>query len=356
MLAHSAAGGGRGLAGGLNNKLMKVNINEIRKRCESFLVKTGVGKSEAKIIVDDYVEGELLGKKTHGLLAFVGGVYDTQKIKRHSNRKKIKVIKDRGVYAMINGGKQKGQLVAEKAVELVIKKAKKYGIAMVGTFNSGSILRPGSQAEKIAQKNLIGLIFHNGGGPLVPPYGGIDPIISTDPIGYAIPTLKQPIVADFAVSERAWGEIRIAKELKHALPMSCFLNMKGQVTTDPNDAFSALPFGGYKGFCVGLLSEILTGALVGNEQGLTNQKISVRGALYMAIDPSKFVNLQKFKKENSRLISELKKSRRLSGVKEILLPGERAFKHKALCLKRGWFDVDKKIVDKLNNLFKQANV
>lgn len=335
---------------------MHVNINEIREKCENFLVKTGVGKSEAKIIVDDYIEGELLGKKTHGLLAFVGGVYDTQKIKRQSNRKKIKVTKDTGVYAMINGGKQKGQLVAEKAVELVIKKAKKYGIAMVGTFNSGSILRPGSQAEKIAQKNLMGLIFHNGGGPLVPPYGGIDPIISTDPIGYAIPTLKQPLVADFAISERAWGEIRIAKELKCSLPIGCFLNKKGQITISPNDAYSALPFGGYKGFCVGLLSEIFTGALVGNKQGLINNKVGVRGALYVAIDPSKFVNLQKFKRENSRLVNELKKSRKLSGIKEILLPGERAYRNKALCLKRGWFDVDKKIVDKFNNLFKQANV
>ncbi len=320
------------------------------------MVKTGVGKSEAKIIVDDYVEGELLGKKTHGLLAFAGGVYDTNKIAGHSDRKKIKIVKDNGVYALINGGKQKGQLVAEKAIELVIKKAKKYGLAMVGTFNSGSILRPGSQAEKIAKKNLIGLIFHNGGGPIVPPFGGIDPIISTDPIGYAIPTLRQPIVADFAVSERAWGEIRIAKELKRLLPAGCFLNKKGQITTKPDDAYSALPFGGYKGFCVGLLSEIFTGALVGNKQGLFNKKIGIRGALYMAIDPSRFVNLQKFKKENSRLANELKKSRRLLGIKEIVLPGERAYKNKTLCLKRGWFDVDKKIVNRLDNLFKQANV
>jgi len=335
---------------------MRINIQEIRKRCERFLVKTGVGKTEAKIIVDDYVEGELLGKKTHGLLAFAGGVYDINKTAKQSDRKKIKIIKDVGAYAMIDGGRQKGQLVAEKAIELVIKKAKKYGIAMVGTFNSGSILRPGSQAEKIAKKNLIGLVFHNGGGPLVPPYGGIDPVISTDPIGYAIPTLKHPIVADFAVSERAWGETRIAKELKHLLPINCFLNRSGQIVRNPDDAYSALPFGGYKGFCVGLLSEILTGALVNNEQGLKNKKIDIRGALYIAIDPSKFINLNKFKKDNSRLVKELKQSRRRTGFKEILLPGERAYQNKAHCLKHGWFDMDKKIVEKLNHLLKQANV
>ena len=67
---------------------MRVNINEIRKRCERFLVETGVGKPEAEIIVDDYIEGELLGKKTHGLLAFAGGVYDINKTARQSDRKK----------------------------------------------------------------------------------------------------------------------------------------------------------------------------------------------------------------------------------------------------------------------------
>ncbi len=335
---------------------MKVNINEIRKKCEKFLRKKGVPANAAKIIVDDYIEGELLGKKTHGLLAFAGGVYDETKTAKYCDDKKIRIIKNAGAFTLIDGGGQKGQLVAEKAKKILIKKAKKYGIATVGTFNSKSILRPGSQAESIAQKNLVGLVFHNGGGPLVPPYGGIDPIISTDPIGYAIPTAAGPIVADFAVSERAWGEVRLAKQLKKLLSNNAFLNKQGQITRNPDEAYSALPFGGYKGFCVGLLSEILTGALVGNEQGLKNDKIGIRGALYIAIDPSKFVNLQKFKKENTRLINELKKSKKLPWIKEILVPGERAYKHKALCLKRGWFDVDKKIVGKLNNLFKQANV
>jgi len=335
---------------------MKIKIHEIRKKCERFLRKKGAPVTAAKIIVDDYIEGELLGKKTHGLLAFAGGVYDESKTAKFCDEKKIEISKDTGAIVLVNGNGQKGQLVAKKARQIVVKRAKKYGIAAVGTFNSRSILRPGTQAGFITQNDLIGIVFHNGGGPLVPPYGGIDPIISTDPIGYAIPTTKGPIVADFAVSERAWGEIRLAKELGQLLPNNAFLNKNGQITRDSGEAYSALPFGGYKGFCIGLLSEILTGALVGNRQGLLNQQVGVRGALYIAIDPSKFTDLQRFKEENTQLITELKHSRKRADIKEILLPGERALKHKKLCLKRGWFDVDKKIVDKLNNLFKQANV
>jgi len=336
---------------------MKVKIQEIRKICEKVLTKNGVKLKNAKIIVDDFIEGELLDKTSHGLLAFVGSVYDAKRISKTTNESKIKIVRDRGATALINGNKQAGQLVAKVANKLVIKKAKKYGIGIVGTYKAKAILRPGSQAEQIARHDLIGLIFHNGGGPLVAPYGGIDAVISTDPIGYAIPTSKFPIVVDMAISERAWGEVRIAKKLGHNLPKNAYLDKKGNIAKNPDEVFSAIPFGGYKGYALGIFSEILSGSLVGNgvgfnklaaEKNKPNKKL--RGAIYMAIDPSKFVSLNKFKKDNTQLVKELKNSRRRKGVKEILVPGERAYGNKAKCLKRGWFDVDKKIIDKLYNL------
>jgi len=333
---------------------MKVNINEIKAVCENFLVKIGIPRKTAIIIFADYLEGELLNKKTHGLGAFVSGVYDINRLKKSSNINKIKIVKHSIAYALINGHGQAGQLVAEVVKKILIKKAKKCGIAMVGTYNARAILRPGSQAEALAQHDLIGVIFHNGGGPLVAPYGGIDPVISTDPIGFAIPTLGLPIVADMAISMKAWREIEMAKLLNKKLPSDSFIDEDGVVTLKPEQVFSALPFGGYKGFALGILSEILTGSLVNSGLGLSNgkgrEKYKNRGALYIAIDPSKFVGLNKFKKENSRLVKELKQSRMRPGFKEIVIPGELAYKNKALCLKRGWFEVDKVIIDKIYNL------
>ena len=235
-----------------------------------------------------------------------------------------------------------------------MKKAKKFGIGIVGTYNAKSVLRPGTQAEHIARKNLIGLIFHNGGGPLVAPYGGIDPVISTDPIGYAIPTTEAPIVVDMAISEKAWGEVRVAKKLGKNLPPESYLNKKGEFAKNPDDVFSALPFGGYKGYALGIMSEIFSGSLVGNGVGFKKKPLNrgkkLRGAIYIAIDPAKFIDIKKFKKDNSQLVRDLKSSRRRKGFKEIRIPGEHAYAHKEKCLKRGWFDVDKKIIDQIEKL------
>lgn len=338
---------------------MKILIKEIRSICEKILIKKGVKFSAAKIIINDYLEGELLGKKSHGLFAFAGGVYDIDDIVKKSNPNKIIVEKNFGPTALVNGHEQAGQLVAEVAKKILIKKCKKYGIAMVGTYNSRPFLRPGSQAESIAHNNLVALIFQNGGGPLVAPYGGIDPIISTNPIGYAIPTLSGPIVLDMAVSVKAWGETRIAKESKTLLPDNAFLDKKGKITLNPYQVYSVMPFGGYKGFSIGILSEIFTGSLVGNGVGLKKKGLkpgghgkALRGALFIAIDPNKFTNLKKFKKENSELVKELKKSRKRPGVKGIFMPEERSYKNKIKCLKRGWLEVDKKIIDKIYQLKK----
>lgn len=331
---------------------MKVNIEITRKKCEKILTKNGVRLRNAKTIVDDYIEGELLGKTSHGLLAFVGGVYDIKEISQKTDDTKIKIEKDKQATALVNGNKQAGQLVAKVARELAIKKAKKFGIGIVGTYNAKSVLRPGTQAEYIARKNLVGLIFHNGGGPLVAPYGGIDPVISTDPIGYAIPTTKNPIVVDMAVSQKAWGEVRVAKKLGKNLPPESYLNKKGEFAKNPDDVFSALPFGGYKGYALGIMSEIFSGSLVGNGVGFKKRPLNkdkkLRGAVYMAIDPTKFVDIKKFKKDNSQLVKNLKSSRKRKGVKEIRIPGEHAYENKEKCLKRGWFDVDKKIIEKIN--------
>ena len=336
---------------------MKITIIEARNLCEKILTKKGVSISHARIIVDDYIEGELLGKETHGLLKFVSDyvqVISTQ-------GKKIVLEKNQPAYALLNGNEQAGQIVAKNARELVIKKAKKSGIAMVATYNSTAFLRPGSQAEYLSQHGLIGIVFENGGTPNVPTFSGIDPVIGTNPIGYAIPTNTDPIVADLAISECAWGLGYVAK----VLPQNSFIDKNGQFTSDPKKMNAVLPFGRYKGFALGLLFEILTGSLVGAGLGgqkkfynstnvATGKKLSrpYRGALFIAIDPSKFVSLKKFKLENSNFLRHVKKSRRRNGFEKIVISGEISRSKKTKSLQRGWFDMRQETWKKLLHLKK----
>ena len=76
----------------------------------------------------------------------------------------------------------------------------------------------------------------------------------------------------------------------------------------------------------------------------------------MAIDPSKFVDIKKIKKQNTDLVNELKKSRKRKGVREIRVPGEYAYTLKKKSLKRGWFDVHKNIYKKLMKVAGENNL
>lgn len=328
--------------------MYKIKISELTELLEKILVKNRLTKSEARIVAEDYVTGELDGKFSHGILAFL----NMPKILAVGVDKKPKIVKQSTGHAYINGNQGLGQLVAQFARELVIKKAKKNGIAMVGIANHLNFLRPGTQAEKIAEKGFIAIVGNNGGRNMVTPAGGVDPILATNPLGIAIPTSSSPIVADLATSKRAWGEISISKRAGRNLPAETYFDTAGNFTLDPNQANSVVPFGDFKGYVICLLLEILTGSLVNMPMGKRLERdtpAALRGSFFIAIDPMKFGGIANFLKMNTKLINEIKRSRPQKG-KKISIPGERSRLHKRSALKRGHLEIADDIWEELQKM------
>jgi L-2-hydroxycarboxylate dehydrogenase (NAD+) len=321
---------------------MKVKITEIRKALEGALIRHGTPKEEAKIIADEYLEGELQGKTSHGLMAFPSLIK-----KLTGKRKKIKIFKKTNALVFLDANENIGAFVGEKAADLAIKMARKEGLALILIKNMTTWLRPGTIAKKIADRDYIALVVNNGGKPMIAPPGGYEPVIGTNPIGIGIPTAKEPFLADMATSVRAWGEVRKAEKTGKDLPKNSYYDNQGRFAVKAQDAYSALPSGGYKGFALGFLIEILTGSLVGQLMGPQQMKgdyrILTRGGFILVIDPRKITRLGEFKKANTNLVKEVKKSKKLKGVKEILIPGERAMKTRKENIKRGSLEVDDKL-------------
>ncbi|MBU1149009.1 Ldh family oxidoreductase [Patescibacteria group bacterium] len=324
---------------------MKVKINEVRKVLEQKWVDVGYTKAEAKIIADEYLLGEILGRHSHGVFSALRGAYQAKKKKRGH----FKVIKNKGNYLYIEGNNDKGQIVATYAVKEGIKKAKKHGNAIVGMKDIQAFLRPGRWAGKIADNNMIGLCFNYGGAPLMAPYGAKEAVLSTNPIGIGIPTGKTPFVIDMATSVRAYYEVRMAKEMGRKLKPGLAIDKNGKMTTDPNKVEAVLPFGGYKGSALAMALEIMTGPLLGTFVGKRSKK-GKRGALFIIIDPKMFGSLASFKKDVQRLLKDVKTARKQKGVKEILYPGERAYRFKENNLKNGYLEIDEEIWEKIINL------
>lgn len=325
---------------------MKVKVDEIKKLCVDVLLRQGVNREDAEVIVAEYLYGELSGKKSHGLMAFPD-VLD--KLRNIGNG--WKVVKEDKSFALIDGKKNIGQVVGKFAVELAIKKALGNGLSLVGINNMFSYLMPGYYAKMIAVQDMIGIVLNNGRSR-VAPFGGIESKLGTNPLAIAFPTQKMPFVLDMATSKKAMGEVRLARYFQEELKEDFALDKNGKATKDPEKVKSLLPFGGYKGYGLAIAIEVLAGTLVRAKMGKSIVEKTDRGYVFMVINPEIFVNIETFKSEVSELLKDIKRSRKEKGVKEILIPGERAQRRFQKAMRTGVFEVESKVVEDIRKLLK----
>ncbi|MFA5075867.1 MAG: Ldh family oxidoreductase [Patescibacteria group bacterium] len=321
---------------------MKIKIEEIKKMCLAVLIKKGLSAQDAETVVDECLGNEISGRTCHGLNSFKGFV-----AKKIEPEGEAKIIKETESYLYIDGQKNLGQIVCKQYVPVLMEKARQNGIAMMGIYNMHSYLVPGTYAQMMAENNLVGFVFNYGGGPLVAPVGGIDAVLSTNPIAIGIPAKDAPVVMDIATSKIAMRKVRLAAKIGQKIPTDTALDKDGQLTTDPNLVTALLPLDGrdgHKGYALGLMMEILTRSMFKIEPNTT------RGFLFFCFDPQVFIPLGEFGGEIKKLIKEVKNSRKAPGVKEIFLPGEQSARIRKENLKKGYLEVDENIIKEIKEL------
>ena len=300
----------------------KISVNEICDLSTRILLHSGMSIDDAQIVVDHLLDGELSGHPSHGFYripAIANGM------KKAGPAKEIVLENDSQTSALLNGNSRQGLVVALRATEMAIKKAKLGTIAVIGAYNYlGTTGGMGYFTTKIAQADMVGIMLANSGSA-TPPWGGIQPIFGTNPISISIPSENRPIVIDLATSKWAYGDIDLALKAGRTLPLGVVQDKEGNPSTDPNDALNGamLPFGEHKGYALALAIELLAGPLVRAKAG----SLAVPGSdglLIVAINPIMFVQVEEFKKQVSCLIKEIKDSPKKSGVDEIYYPGEKS--------------------------------
>lgn len=320
---------------------------------QDILVESKVPKEDANIIASEYLEGELQGKHSHGLMAFPS----LMKKKFALTKAKPVLNKKTASYLFVDARGGIGTLIGRKYTEKAMRMAKKQGIAVVFIKDMIAWLRPATIAQQIAENNLVGFVMNNGGKSAVSPPGGFEPMIGTNPIGIGIPTSGKNIIVDMATAKRAWGEVRKALADNKPLPLETYFDTNGNFAKDPKKADAVMPFGDYKGFALGLFIEIMAGSFLDMPMSLQpsdgeTYRVSSRGAMILILNPEFSTSINKFKNANKKLVDKIKKSKKRKGYKVILVPGERALENKAKNLKNGYLEIDKKLWEKLNSFKK----
>src|ERR1043166_3097251 len=316
----------------------KLKPDELLAFAEQLLSAGGMPRDDAGLVAKLLVKAELRGYPGHGLtrvhqyLSFVkGGTINLAK--------KPEVVSDRKITAVINGNHFIGQVVAHQAMQLAIKKAKQHGAGMVCIQRSSHTGRLADYMEMAADQGLIGMGAVSVGSGTTTLYRGMDRITGTNPIAFGIPARNgRHIIIDLATASMSMGEIQKRVAKKEKLPDGAMLDGLGNPTNDfksfrgpPRGVF--LPFGGYKGSGVALVTEILGGLLSGNGQGKNwwdKGGHGINGGFLQAFAVEEFQELNSFYDRVDELIAFIKSTKLAPGFTEILLPGEAGRRREAL--------------------------
>jgi LDH2 family malate/lactate/ureidoglycolate dehydrogenase len=182
--------------------------------------------------------------------------------------------------------------------------------------------------------DMVGLYFAVGSNNHLPPWGGSESLLGTNPMAVAVPTLEEPaIVLDMAPTVAAYGKVRLKAQRGEPMPIGWMIDREGKPLTDPKraDEGHLLPIGDYKGYGLSLIIALLAGALNRAAVGRDvidfvkeTGKATNTGQAIMALSIEAFITPIEFKKAVDGLIGDIRHSQRLPGVERIWLPGEQS--------------------------------
>jgi hypothetical protein len=184
------------------------------------------------------------------------------------------------------------------------------------------------------EHDMIGLYFAVGNANHLPPWGGMDMLLSTNPIAAGIPAGSEPaVVLDMATTVAAYGKVKAKAKRGETMPEGWMIDRQGRPLTDPNRADEGflLPIGGHKGYGLALIVGLLAGTLQGASMGkdvVDFNKDHVTptntGQAILVIDLKAFGEPGFFKGAVDQLVKDLRASERLPGVDRVWLPGEQS--------------------------------
>ena len=322
----------------------RFKLPELERFIQDAMLALGFPKNDSRTIAQLMAQADLQGSDGHGIFRLAPYA---KRIKAGAInlRPQIKVLKEKPAMALIDGDNGMGHLVMKFATELAIQKAKTTGLAWVGTQYSNHAGPASLYAKMALEHDMLGLYFAVGNANHLPPWGGLDMLLSTNPIAAAIPALDEtPIVLDMATTVAAYGKVKAKAQNGEMMPHGWMVDQKGQPLLDPkqSDQGFLLPIGGYKGYGLSMIVGILAGTLNGAAMGRNvidfnkdASSVTNTGQSIVIIDPDAFGDIQEFKKQTDRLIQDIKASRKMPGVERIWLPGEQSHLKKLDHLKNG---------------------
>lgn len=318
---------------------------EIRRLAEALFQAVGVPPEDAALTADNLVEANLRGVDTHGVTRVL--IPYVRRIQKGLMEPvtRVTTVRERPATALLDGGNGIGQVIGARAMGLAIDKAATTGVGWIGVFHSNHFGAAAYYAMRALERDMVGIVATNG-PPAVAPWGGRQAMLSTNPLAFAIPAgAEPPVVLDMATTVVSRGRITLFAQRGTEIPTGWALDEEGRPTNNPVAALRGTlqPLGGYKGYGLSLILDMLCGVLTGAGFGVhfgghlasyegPPQNV---GSLFAAVSVDSFMDAAAFRARVDTALRELKESPRAPDVARIYAPGEMEHEMRAKRLVEG---------------------
>ena len=275
---------------------LQLDENEAWELVFDALQKHQTSTENAKEVADALICAEIDGQSGHGLSRVPSYIQQLSSGKVDGNAKPA-IVGSNGAVIRIDAKNGFAYPALSLAIKELVSCSKKYGIAVASISHSHHFGQAGRHVERLAESELIGLMFGNT-PKAIPPWGGSKALYGTNPIAFSVPRSKTPpLVIDLSLSKVARGKVMMANQKNERIPQGWAIDEQGNPTSDAKKALAGamLPIGDAKGSALALMIEILSAALTGSNFGFEASSFFDSegdspgvGQLIIAIDPSFF--------------------------------------------------------------------
>lgn len=312
---------------------MKIAINEAIAYGERLLAAQGVPADIARDVAEHLVESDRVGYTSHGLSILP----NYERVLREGFVRadgRAELVNDRGTLLAFEGNSGFGQHVGKTAIQQAIARTAEHGQCILTLRNTHHLGRMGYYGEMVAAAGQILLAFTNviNRSPTVAPFGGARACLTTNPLCFAgpLPGGRPPILVDMATSSIAVNKARVLATNGQPAPAGALIDSQGNPTTDPGALFTdppgaLLPFGGHKGYALGLVAELLAGVLSGGgtiQPEHPRNGVATNNMFAILLDPQVDFDADWRTQEVGAFIDYLQACPPQPGVDRVQYPGE----------------------------------
>lgn len=330
-----------------NHQDPRVSVETLERFMFDVLTRAGVPPADAEIVADVLITADKYGIDSHGISRLKPIYYDRIKEGTLNPVTKIDIVREGPTTAVFDGNHGMGHVIAKRAMELAISKAREYGLGMVAVRNSSHYGIAGYYTNLAANAGMIGITGTNA-RPSIAPTFGVEPMLGTNPLTFSMPTDEDfHFCLDCATSTSQRGKIEVYARRGEDIPEGWVIDNEGRIRTDtlailgdlskgkaaltPLGGVSELS-GGHKGYGYATVVEILSAALQGGAfltalSGIRDgQKVPhALGHFFIAINVEAFTSLDDFKKTTGDILRTLRASKKAPGHDRIYTAGEKEY-------------------------------